>query len=287
MDPRFTPEYCDRHYNIMSQEDIGRLLSTLDARSARAREGLSCELNLRYGAAAEETMDVFHPRGRSRAMLIFIHGGYWMFGDKSQFSTPAAAFTEVGVTFIAVNYTLAPAASIEEQVAQCQRAAAHVYGLAPGFNADPERIYVSGHSSGAQLAAMVMATDWPAWQRGLPPRLIKGGLSLSGLHDLEAIYCTKFLNSVLQLDPARAAALSPSRRKPAAGVPLYAAVGALENPEFQRQTRSLSEAWKSVLRREMVLSGEDHFSILEQFGEPSSTLFAAALEMMALSPGGS
>jgi arylformamidase len=280
-----TPEYCDRHYNFMPPEATGQLLSALDARSAKARAGLRGELGVRYGRDADETMDVFHPAGRSKALLIFIHGGYWLFGDKSQFSFPAAAYTAAGVTFIAINYSLAPAVTIEEQVAQCRRAVAHVHEHAEELRTDRDRVYISGHSSGAQLAAMVMETDWPAWQRGLPRELIKGGLALSGVYDLEAIRRTEFLNAVLKLDADRAAALSPACRAPAAGVPLYAAVGALENEEFRRQTRALCAAWKPVLRRELVLPDDDHFTILDSFADHGSPLFAAALEMMAMNPG--
>lgn len=276
-----TAEYCDRHYNLMPPEAIGQLLASLEARSAKARASLSSRLDVRYGEGADETMDVLlPPQGRSAATLIFIHGGYWQFGDKSQFSFPATAFTKAGFAFISVNYTLAPKATLEQQIAQCRRAVAFVQEHADDFRTEPDRLCVCGHSSGGQLAAMMMATDWPSWRRDLPRDVLKGGLTLSGLHDLEAIRRTEFLNAVLQLDASQAAALSPALL-PARGVPLYAAVGELENAEFQRQTRVLCASWKAVLRRELVLPAVDHFSILDRLGDAGSPLFQAAAEMLS------
>jgi arylformamidase len=281
VDEWLTPAYCDRHYNRMPPEAIGKLLSSLEARSAQVRARMSVETDVRYGTAAGETMDVFRPEGGSNAILIFIHGGLWQFGDKSQFAFPAAAYTAAGVTYIALNYSLVPAVTIEDQVAQCRRAAAFVHRHTRGLGAEGGRVHVAGHSSGGHLAAMLMATDWPALEQDLPRHVIAGGLTLSGVHDLEAIRRTAFLNAALRLDPERAAALSPSRREPIAGVPLYAAVGELENAEFQRQTRVLCEAWQPLLRRKLVLPGVDHFTILDHFADPGSALFSTVVEMMA------
>jgi arylformamidase len=226
-------------------------------------------------------MDIFRSPGKgSGAVLLFIHGGYWMFGDKRQFSFPAAAFTCAGITFISLNYSLAPRASIEEQVDQCRRAIEFVHHNALELRADAGNLCVCGHSSGGQLAAMAMATDWPSWQHGLPRAVLRGGLTLSGLHDLEAIRRTESLNSVLKLDAQQAAALSPALL-PEQGVPLYAAVGELENAEFQRQTHVLCDSWKAVLRRTMALPGIDHFSILDSLSDAASPLFQMAVEMLS------
>ncbi|MFX6743426.1 hypothetical protein ABTH23_20230, partial [Acinetobacter baumannii] len=75
-----------------------------------------------------------------------------------------------------------------------------------GFDAD--RIFVSGHSAGGQLAGMLAGTRWPDF--GLPADAIKGGCSISGLYDLEPIRLC-YLNRVIGLNEADVAAYSPMR----------------------------------------------------------------------------
>ena len=281
-----TPEFCDRHYNFMTPEMIGKLLGELDQRSKDIRATLRGDLNVRYGPGEMQTLDLFHPRQPNGALLVFIHGGYWAFADKDQFSYPAAGFLAAGVGFAAINYALVPQVRIDEQIEQCRTAIAFLYRNAPAFGFDPERLYVSGHSAGGHLASMVMLTDWPSWQPGLPLALVKGGLTISGLHDLEAIRRTAALNAVLRLDEASAAALSPVRQSPAPAVPLYTAVGGRENVEFRRQTTMLNESWQSVLKRSLVMPDDDHFSILDRFGDGRSEFFKMTIAMMGLAARG-
>ena len=55
---------------------------------------------------------------------------------------------------------------------------------AAAFGGNRNRIYVSGHSAGGHLTAMLLATDWER-DFGLPFDLVKGGTAISGLFDLE------------------------------------------------------------------------------------------------------
>jgi arylformamidase len=280
MDDWLTAEYCERHYNLAPPEVVGQLLAELGQRSAPAR-ARAAQLDMRYGSTPDETLDVFRPAGRSRAIVVFIHGGLWQFGDKDQFAFPATAWNGADVTYVAVNYSLVPAVTIEDQVAQCRRALVFIRRQAGEFGADAGKLYVAGHSSGGHLAALMMATDWTSVESGLPRQILAGGLTLSGVHDLEAIRRTAFMNAALQLDQRRVAALSPTRLDPVAGVRLFAAVGELENEEFQRQTRVLCEAWKVLPQQTLVVRGADHFTILDHFADPSSELFGAAAAMIA------
>src|SRR5262249_34844678 len=154
-----------------------------------------------------------------------------------------------GIGFATLNYALVPHVTMEEQIDQCRRAVVYLYRNARALGFNPEELYVSGHSAGGHLASMVMLTDWQRWDDGLPTTLVKAGLTISGLHDLEAIRRTAALNAVLQLDVVRAAALSPIQHAPRLKVPLYTAVGGRENDEYQRQTTVLNERWQAALRR--------------------------------------
>ena len=69
---------------------------------------------------------------------------------------------------------------------QVRRAVAWVRRNAQSFGGDPERIYVSGHSSGGHLAGVVLTTDWRK-DFDLPADTVKGGLCCSGMFDLKPV----------------------------------------------------------------------------------------------------
>ena len=82
---------------------------------------------------------------------------------------------------------------------------------------DQDRLYVSGHSAGGHLTAMLMAALWPVFDARLPKDLWKGGLAVSGLYDLRPLLQVDFLQPDLRLDEA--SALQALARLPAAGHP--------------------------------------------------------------------
>jgi arylformamidase len=170
---------------------------------------------------------------------------------------------------------------MDELVRQCRTAVAWVYWNAPSFRGDPDRIFVSGHSAGGHLAAMLMATDWPAF--GVPRSVIKGGCGISGLYDLEPIHLS-YLNETLGLTPESARRNSPVHLAPTGPAPLLLPVGGLEGPEYHRQTDDLAAAWRrhGSLCEVMDMPGIHHFSIVGELESPDSNLARAILRQMNL-----
>ena len=129
---------------------------------------------------------------------------------------------------------------------------------------------------------MMLACEWPRWHGALPPNVVKGGLALSGLYDLEPIMHAGFLNADLRLDLGRVASLSPAWMKPATHAPLITAVGGLETDEFKRQNRLIAQQWSSVFRTDVAMPGDHHFSICDGLASPASPLHRATLELLGL-----
>jgi arylformamidase len=165
---------------------------------------------------------------------------------------------------------------------QVRRAVAWVYRNAPTFGGDPDRLYLSGHSSGGHLAAVVLITDWQM-DFGLPADVVKGGLCSSGMFDLKPVRLSA-RSSYVKFTDAIEEALSPQRHLPRITCPVIVSYGTLETPEFQRQSRDFAAALQSAGKPVRLLVGEayNHLEIVETLANPYGLLGRAVREQMAL-----
>ena len=115
----------------------------------------------------------------------------------------------------------------------------------------------------------------------LPRDLARSALSISGLHDLQPMMHTPFLQPSLRLTPEDAARASPARLPaPRAGT-VYAVAGGDESLEFHRQARLLRDAWGSTRVPVCeLLPGLNHFSVMEAFTQPTHRLHQLALDLL-------
>ncbi len=250
--------------------------------SAVVRGAQACRLDLAYGAAPAETLDLFPVPGDGPApLLAFIHGGYWQALDKSDYSYMAPAFTEAGIAFASLNYGLAPDTAIGTMIDQTRRALAWLYRNAADLGIDAARIVVAGHSAGGHLAAMALSTDWPALDSALPATLLAGGCAISGVYDLEPVRLS-YHNKILHIAAGQAAPWSPLHCLPAAAPPLLLAVGSEETKEFLRQHAEYAAAWQArgLPLQEVDMTGLHHFSAVDALADRSHTLYAAVQHVL-------
>jgi arylformamidase len=250
--------------------------------SVRARSTMASRLDLRYGDMPGETLDLFPARKGDGSCMMFIHGGYWRSLDKKDFSFLAPAWVDAGVSLAVVNYDLCPAVTMEDIVQQMLRASRWLWLNAESYGMDQDRLYVSGHSAGGHLTAMLMCALWPVFDARLPRDLWKGGLAVSGLYDLRPLLQVDFLQQDLRLDDASARKLSPAYLPPATRAPVMTCAGGSESSEFLRQNRLLGERWRAAFAGDVPMPGKNHFSVCDGLAERSSPLFQAALRLMKL-----
>jgi arylformamidase len=276
------PQYLERQYNIRAAiAEHPQIFARYTERSRRTRATLPCQLDLPYGSGADETLDLFPAHGASRGLLLFIHGGYWRALDKSDFSFVADALAPAGVTVAVSNYSLCPRVTVADIVRQTQQCTAWLWRNAARFGADPGRFYLSGHSAGAHLTAMMLATDWSNAAPDLPANFVKGALAVSGLYELAPLQPTS-MNSDIRLTDALVAQCSPARLQPRLRVPLFLSFGGLESAEFKRQTQLIAEKWSALDCVEIPMPGFNHLAVIEELANPASALFAGVLRMMGL-----
>jgi arylformamidase len=284
MKKTYDPAELDRQYDnrarVPAHPEHFRRWAALSADAVRSHHR---ELDVRYGGGPNEHLDIFPGAQHDAPVLFFIHGGYWRSFDKKDHSFVAPAFTDAGACVVVPNYALCPAVTIPQITMQMVTALAWTYRNIAKHGGDPKRIVVAGHSAGGQLAAMMLACVWPAFAPGLPADLVKGAMSISGLHDLEPLMHTPILQPALQLTPDQVRRCSPAKLPAPAHGELYAVTGAGESEEYSRQLRVIRESWgeKRVPVCELA-PGLNHFTVLESFAEPGTHLHALGLRLLDL-----
>ena len=278
-----TPEYLEAQYNNRALvPEHPQIIARWVSESAKTRSTARCELDLEYGTSFLEKLDLFIPEAPSKALLVFIHGGYWRSLDKNDFSFLAAAFTKQGITVAMINYGLAPQLRIDDIVRQSRVAVTWLAQNARRYGADASKLYIAGHSAGGHLAAMMAATHWPSVSTMLPIDLVKGAICISGIYDLDPIRFTA-VNQDVHLDEAAAKRLSPALMQPPVKLPMLMGVGGDESDEFKRQNKLLVEQWSSVSAiQDIPLPGTNHFSVVEELANAESPMHRAALAMMGV-----
>ena len=245
------------------------------AGTTAAKATLEVTENIAYGSHKDETLD-FYPAGVSLApVLIFIHGGAWRALGKDQSGYMAPQFVAAGVSVAVLNFGAAPAASLDDLVAQVRRAVGFIRTNAATYGGDPARLFLAGHSSGAHLAAMAM-TDNAA-----PLDVIKGAVFVSGAYDLEPVRLSA-RNEYLKLDEASARRNSPLHHVRTGSPPALFAWGGRELDEFQRASPVFAEVWEArgAPVERLFMDDNNHFDMADSFAEPAGPLARAMLRMM-------
>jgi arylformamidase len=273
--------YYTQQYNARASiPDHPQIFTRWQKDSALVRRTHAGLLDLSFGLADKERLDFYSAFDHGAPLLVFIHGGWWRSLDKSDFTFIVPAFRRAGFNVALTNYTLAPEASIEAITMQQVRALAWLYRNADRLEFDQKRIIVAGHSAGGHLAAMMLAAQWSVFGADLPQDLVKGGILMSGLYDLDPVRHAEFVNVDLKLDEDNALKLSPAFMPQSHAAPFITAVGDLESAEFKRQTALIADQWPQGFRTEIPLSGFNHLTICDAFGNPDHPLCRASCDLL-------
>jgi len=257
--------------NTNAVPDVQRHISGWAERSAALRPTLAGVWDMAYGSGPRQRVDFIRARTPGRPTFLYIHGGYWQRNDKEPLHCLAPGLLAHDVNFATMEYTLAPAATMDEIVAEVRACVDYLLPRLAGLGADPQRLVVGGHSAGGHLTATLR--EHPG---------VAGILPISGLFDLEPIQLS-YLNVAVRMDMETAKRNSPLLHL-AGSCPAVIAVGGAELPELQRQSRDLYAAYQArgLQADFLLLPGDDHFSILEHLAAPDGVLTKAVLKLLGL-----
>jgi triacylglycerol lipase len=254
--------------------------------------GIRVDRDVAYGSHPRQRLDVFRSvepgSGPPRPVVVFVHGGGFVGGDKHRPASPyhdnvavwAVRRNLVGVT---MTYRLAPEFGWPAGTEDVAAALGWVRGNIGAHGGDPDRIHLMGTSAGAVHAASYLAR--PEFQSPDGPEVASASL-LSGAYDLPSFDHDR-LRPYYGDDPRRYAELSPLRGLIESPVPVLYVVAEFDPPAAQRQAAALVEAytrrhgrWPAVLR----LTGHNHFTITAHLNTSDDELGRHVLAEIARHP---
>jgi acetyl esterase/lipase len=252
----------------------------------------------------QQTLDLYVPAtGKDHPIVVWIHGGGWAYGDKTDTIGPKyEACTEKGFVFASIGYRLLfvpkehpgstrPAVGIPDIESDIAKAIRWLHENAGSFDGNPNFIVVMGHSAGAQLAALLCTDESYLRAEGLTFALIKGCVPVDG----DTYY------PALQIDTGTPQEVSGKRHSfpderaerelssvlhvaAGKGIPPFLLMHVADFPETRTwlQSEVLGESLRSagVPERVFAAKGKTHLTIDADLGLPGEPITRAMLEFI-------
>jgi acetyl esterase/lipase len=249
--------------------------------------GIKVERDIKYGPADRNLLDVFMPEALSagRPVLIFVHGGAFIGGNKRMPGTPfydnvmlwAVKNGFVGVT---ITYRLAPQFPWPAGAEDVATAVQWVSDKISERGGDPAHVYLMGHSAGAIHAASYVSH--PEFYKVRDGGL-KGVIMVSGIYDLTVTPLTDPERAYFGDDPSRYAGQSSLPGLLRTTVPLMAVTAELDPPGFVKQFDMLKDAAckrPSGCARAIMLPQHSHMSEVYSINTADTRLTGEILDFV-------
>ena len=245
--------------------------------------------DIAFGEHRLQRYNVFSPAGARHApVLVCWHGGGWTHGYRDYVSFMAPHVTALGCVLVAPSYRLAPGHRLPCGFEDAVQALAHVSAHAASFGGNGQRLYLSGHSAGAHLAALVALRVLDRARAGVPQDAVRACLPVSGIMDLyhpapPAGSLEERVYTMVLGDPMLDAVMSPLCWTVGNALPFALSFGEHDSERVQRSNRRMAELLKLQPGKVelTVRAGQDHFqthTTLNGANHPWYASFAALLE---------
>ena len=133
--------------------------------------------------AYKHKLDLFIPKGKKDfPVLMFIHGGAWMSGDRKLYGLVGHLFARNGIGTVVISYRLSPKIQHPAHIQDVARAFAWTHKNIGTYGGRPDQIFVTGQSAGGHLAALLATNETYLRAEGLSLKDIKGAIPISGIY---------------------------------------------------------------------------------------------------------
>jgi len=120
-------------------------------------------MNIYVGGSDDNDVDVYYNKNdisNKKEVVIFVHGGAWLFGSKFQNSKIGSLLCREGYVAVIPNYVLYPKGKIDEMVNDVYKTVEWTYNNISKYGGDNKKIILSGHSAGAHLSVLTVIKSY-------------------------------------------------------------------------------------------------------------------------------
>lgn len=236
---------------------------------------VSVKQGITYAGGPRHDLNVYSPsRGGEHApVVVFFYGGGWETGTREMYRFVGTALAERNIVAVIPDYRLHPMVRFPAFVADAALAVAWVHDNASRFGGDPSRLFLMGHSAGAQIATLLALDETYLRAVGLTPASICGVVGLAGPY----AFSPALLSHIRDIFGNLWEDAEPVSHVSAATVPMLLMAGSADgviSPESTLQLgRMLRDKGLPVETVEYL--GISHRAIIATFGDPLSFLTPA------------
>eukprot|EP00088_Acartia_fossae_P029294 TRINITY_DN30144_c0_g1_i1.p1 TRINITY_DN30144_c0_g1~~TRINITY_DN30144_c0_g1_i1.p1 ORF type:complete len:309 (-),score=77.95 TRINITY_DN30144_c0_g1_i1:502-1401(-) len=249
--------------------------------SDKARALPSARLGIQAG---EGKVDLYNENGKSGKLVVFISGGYWVFGSGEESSWTVLPLVEAGHTVAVIHYDRAPKANMTKIVRQAEFGLDWIIKFAMARNLN---IWLSGHSAGGQLCAMLLSSPWFEGLSRRAQETVQGVIHLSGVFDLEPIKRTS-VNFDLNLSRVEVKKFSPLSTENLLRICKYKhiqhhqLVGEFDSPVFHQQAQQYRDALgvRGCVSSLTIMDHMDHFNLALNLSYSYTTSTSKFLQLL-------
>jgi arylformamidase len=251
-------------------------------------------------ALERQVLDIHAPKDAKNLPVVFwIHGGGWQSGDKSLVQEKPKMFTDRGFVFVSTNYRLLPKVEMETIFRDVAKSLGWVHKNIAEHGGDPNRIFVMGHSAGAQLAALICIDDRYLKAEGVPFSALKGCVPVDGdTFDVPAIIETAETRLRVHGEPPpknghrQKFGNDPEKHKDYSavthvakgkGIPPFLILYVADHPDTSAQARRLAKVLKESEISTVAFGAKEtnHSRLNENLGTPDDPATKAVDEFTA------
>ena len=163
-------ELDDAYDQFVYAPNARQVIARCHRNSELVRERLGAPKRLAYGPTPIEALDIYSAKTANAPINIFVHGGAWRAEVAAGSASQAEMLVNAGAHLVVLDFNnvIETGGDLMTMANQVRRGVVWVYKNAKSFGGDPERIYISGHSSGGHWVGVLLTTDWQK-DFGVPP----------------------------------------------------------------------------------------------------------------------
>ena len=141
--------------------------------------------------AVKHKLDVYTPKGQKDfPVMMFVHGGSWKSGNKGLYAALGRTFASNGIGTVIINYRLSTKDNLvrhPDHIKDVAAAFAWVHGNIGKFGGKSDRLFISGHSAGGHLVALLATDEQFLKEHKLSAQHIRGVMALSGVYEIQPL----------------------------------------------------------------------------------------------------